>query len=296
MDARRFDLLTRFLATRINRRWIGAAVLLSVAPAPSRAEGPDTEMIPPPCRRVRQQCASAAECCSGRCVAKADGTSRCGRKHGRNHGHAERRDRSTCGDRLSPCSVDADCCTALICNAQSHICEPPPAIPLGDPCTPDDTCAEGSCQPYTESTAIWMSPYDPTATFCLLDLGAVCEVNLNVHPGWTADAWNGCRGTQCWGSVCGNKTIVGACENTMDTCQSAAHDVWSSYFNGGICTTDVNGNPNQIAMFSNTPCQTASDCPPNFGRERCVPIQQWSQCMIGNESSGNYCAVVYLVS
>lgn len=59
-------------------------------------------------------------------------------------------------------------------------------------------------------------------------------------------------------------------------------------------TTSVNGNPNQIAMFSNTPCQTASDCPPNSGRERRVPIQQWSPCMIGNDPSGNYCAVVYV--
>jgi len=303
MENARFDALAKALGAPVNRRWLAAAAILGLMPAQAFAEGPEAEMIPPPCRRIRQQCATGAECCSGRCVVKADGTSRCGRKHGRKRGGAGGgRDGGgggiTCGTSGTLCSTSADCCQDFDCmptGPDEFRClpaPPPQTRTLGQSCSQSDTCTEGSCQPYTESAATWMSPFDPTATYCLLDLGATCTVDQNTHPGWEEGNWSGCKGTQCWGSVCGNKVNVNTptvpCGSTMDTCKNSGHNVWMPGAGGGICSVDFEGNGGQFTNWSLTTCGNSTHC--QLG-QRCVYIEPWSICNGSSlySTAGYYC-------
>jgi len=76
MDAAAFDRLTQSCSRRAGLKGLiaGLVGILGFSGAEARVQ------VPPTCRGVGMQCTLGAECCSGRCIAKADGTSRCARK------------------------------------------------------------------------------------------------------------------------------------------------------------------------------------------------------------------------
>ena len=80
MEDRTFDRLARRLSGSLDRRTglkgllAGLTGILGFSAAEARVQ------IPPTCRGVGMQCIAGDECCSGRCIAKDDGTSRCARK------------------------------------------------------------------------------------------------------------------------------------------------------------------------------------------------------------------------
>jgi hypothetical protein len=305
MENARFDALAKALGAPVNRRWLAAAAILGLMPAQAFAEGPDAEMIPPPCRRIRQQCATGAECCSGRCILKADGTSRCGRKHGgKRGGGGGGRDGGggggggTCGTEGTLCTTSAECCEDFDCqitgpNEFRCLPAPPPqTVVLGNPCNPQDTCEEGTCQTYTDSMKASMNPMNPEQTYCLLNLGAACDASDPDHVNWSSSNWLGCKGTQCWGSICGNRVNVNTpseqCGDTMDSCKNSGHNVWMPGAGGGVCSTDVEGNGYQFSSWSNVTCNSSQDCSMN---QRCAEIQTWSVCNGSGmyTSPGSYC-------
>ncbi len=75
-----FTALSQALGSRVTRRSGIAATLAGFAAALADNLADARVQIPPTCRSVGMQCAIGDECCSGRCIAKADGTSRCARK------------------------------------------------------------------------------------------------------------------------------------------------------------------------------------------------------------------------
>ena len=72
--------LSLTLGTRLTRRTGIAATLTGFAAALAGTLAEARVQIPPTCRSVGMQCATGDECCSGRCIVKSDGTSRCARK------------------------------------------------------------------------------------------------------------------------------------------------------------------------------------------------------------------------
>ncbi|MFM8594666.1 MAG: hypothetical protein ACKOCK_09790 [Chloroflexota bacterium] len=72
--------LSQTLGTRLTRRTGIAATLTGFAAALAGTLAEARVQIPPTCRSVGMQCATGDECCSGRCIMKSDGTSRCARK------------------------------------------------------------------------------------------------------------------------------------------------------------------------------------------------------------------------
>lgn len=140
MDASHFDMLTRRLA---SRRTALAAFLAGVAGARSIASTKAVVVVPPDCGGTGMQCTSGDECCSGRCVQKLDGTSRCARKtsnrkpQGRSRNHrGSHRDPITCPPGQLACnrecidvspihchSCDANCvATGSYCEANGCVC------------------------------------------------------------------------------------------------------------------------------------------------------------------------------
>ena len=81
MDDHRFDHLTRRLGAAITRRR-GIAGMLGTLAGVAGISVADANVAGPPvdCRSTGMQCLSGDECCSGRCLLKHDGTSRCSRK------------------------------------------------------------------------------------------------------------------------------------------------------------------------------------------------------------------------
>ncbi len=75
-----FTALSQALGSRVTRRSGIAATLAGFAAALADNLADARVQIPPTCRSVGMQCAIGDECCSGRCIAKLDGTSRCARK------------------------------------------------------------------------------------------------------------------------------------------------------------------------------------------------------------------------
>ena len=79
MEDRTFDQFTRRLGGSLDRRTglkgllAGLTGIFGISAAEARVQ------VPPICGGTGMQCASGDECCSGRCIVKSDGTSRCAR-------------------------------------------------------------------------------------------------------------------------------------------------------------------------------------------------------------------------
>ena len=75
MDDAAFDQLTQSCSRRAGLKGLiaGLVGILSFSAAEARVQ------VPPTCGGTGMQCASGDECCSGRCILKSDGTSRCAR-------------------------------------------------------------------------------------------------------------------------------------------------------------------------------------------------------------------------
>ena len=174
MDSKRFDGLTRALATGQSRRSIikglfglgAAAAVSSVLPdatearrssistAPSTTTPAPTTTSLPPCAGVRcghECCATADQCCDGECCAAG----------------------SVCLARRLDCSTsqcEEKCCTPLTC-------EDTPPAGLGEPCgtpwddgcggTIDCGCKEGICDPTQGVCVIPTTTLPPDVVACL---------------------------------------------------------------------------------------------------------------------------------
>ena len=170
MDASRFDIFTRRFA---SRRTAVAALLAAVAGVRSIILTKAVVVVPPDCGGTGMQCTAGDECCSGRCIAKLDGTSRCARKTSnrkrKSHGKQRHHDRGpapitclpeqlvcdrTCVD-VSPIhchSCDANCvATGSFCEAYGCVCPSGFTIDQDGRCVCQSNVA-GGC-PITLNTA-----------------------------------------------------------------------------------------------------------------------------------------------
>lgn len=134
MDGSSFDRISRRMAVSTSRR--GGVVAL-VAGALGIAGFSATEAVvpvPPLCRSTGMECSDSLPCCSGRCIVKRDGTSRCARKtSNRKKKEKEKDDQGgggggggdTCIAEGDACPL-AGCCTDLICypnSSASAVCK-----------------------------------------------------------------------------------------------------------------------------------------------------------------------------
>ena len=78
MDDTTFDGLTRRINTAVSRRTGIFGALAGFAAIATRSASARVD-VPPDCRGTGTQCTDGSECCSGRCIPKADGTMRCAR-------------------------------------------------------------------------------------------------------------------------------------------------------------------------------------------------------------------------
>ena len=80
MEDRAFDRLARQFGGSLDRRTgikgllAGLTGILGISAAEARIP------VPPLCRSTGMECSDNVPCCSGRCIVKSDGTSRCARK------------------------------------------------------------------------------------------------------------------------------------------------------------------------------------------------------------------------
>lgn len=92
MDDARFDALVRRVgATRLDRRRVGAATLLTLLLPGATAAAPVTAEA---CRSFKAKCKRKNECCSGECRSKGGGKRRC-----------------ACSPEGARCVETADCCS-----------------------------------------------------------------------------------------------------------------------------------------------------------------------------------------
>ena len=103
------DFLTRNLRHGVNRR-TGIFGFLGGLAGIAGVSSVEATIAKPPvdCRSTGMQCLTGAECCSGRCITKSDGTARCARKTS----NRKKRKKRDAGDGAAPlqCTVCASGC------------------------------------------------------------------------------------------------------------------------------------------------------------------------------------------
>lgn len=119
MDHTRFDALVRVVGSPASRRaglraLFGLVAVGSGTTAVDAHRGANRRHENPACRSIECECTTDDECCSGRCIAKSDGTMRCAR---RTFHHQKKRDVHTpsCRPEEEPCDTSDMCCGSLIC-------------------------------------------------------------------------------------------------------------------------------------------------------------------------------------
>ncbi|MFM8594218.1 MAG: hypothetical protein ACKOCK_07500, partial [Chloroflexota bacterium] len=140
MDGSSFDRLTRRFGVTTSRRG-GVAGALGIAGI-STAEA--VVPVPPVCRSTGMECADGIPCCSGRCIAKRDGTMRCARKtSNRKPANHQRKNRDACLELTDVCTNVDQCCThadaTVRCTGQdgyAEVC----CLSIGDSCTTSTDC------------------------------------------------------------------------------------------------------------------------------------------------------------
>ncbi|MFM8593526.1 MAG: hypothetical protein ACKOCK_03930, partial [Chloroflexota bacterium] len=165
MDGSSFDRITpRFAVTTQPRGGLapqraGALGIAGVSSADARLD------LPPRCRNAGSPCQTNDVCCSGRCIAKPDGSMRCARTTTNRPKKKKKKDKAdsggggvTCGVLGTPC-VDpvgsrfpgppepVVCCQDFICVTQpslDKVCKP--CADAGDHCGSSTPCCTGTCQ------------------------------------------------------------------------------------------------------------------------------------------------------
>jgi len=177
MDGSSFDRITRRLAVTTNRRG-GIAALVAGALGIAGISSADARLeLPPRCRNAGSPCQTGDVCCSGRCVAKADGSMRCARTTS-NRKRKKKKKKDDGGDTPTPpcndeggyCDTDDNCCGTLECSngqcagackvagescqafyeccqgtADLYCCQGLCGYGSGFPCTSTAECCGGTC-------------------------------------------------------------------------------------------------------------------------------------------------------
>ena len=145
MDGSSFDRIIRRLAVTTSRR-TGIAVIVSGAIGIVGISSAEAMLeLPPRCRNAGSPCHTGDVCCSGRCIAKADGSMRCARTTS----NRKKKNRNDGGDTPLPqcvaeggaCDIDDDCCGSRECS--NGVCAAVCKF-AGQRCaTVDDCCQDG---------------------------------------------------------------------------------------------------------------------------------------------------------
>lgn len=159
MDDSSFDRITRRLAVTATRRGGVTALIAGALGIAGITTSEAAVSVPPLCRGTGSICTDGVQCCSGRCILKADGQSRCARKTSNRKKKAKGKDDGeTCVGYGETCADQPDCCDALaecIAVFTTPVC----CVPTLGACTQDtdccmypapssnDVCFEGTCQP-----------------------------------------------------------------------------------------------------------------------------------------------------
>lgn len=130
MDGSSFDRITRRLAVTTSRRG-GVAALVAGALGIAGISAADARLqIPPTCGGAGSSCSGGDQCCSGRCVMKSDGFSRCARttsnRPDKKKDKKKKKHGETCRGEEDSCNVYAgeNCCTGLFCSGQAYNGDP----------------------------------------------------------------------------------------------------------------------------------------------------------------------------
>ena len=118
-----FDRITRRLAVTTSRRRGVIALVAGAFGLAGISAAEAVVPVPPICRSTGMECSDSIPCCSGRCIVKRDGTSRCARKtSNRKKKHAEKNsdDKDTCIALFDTCGLGSTCCEGLTC--ESDVC------------------------------------------------------------------------------------------------------------------------------------------------------------------------------
>ena len=127
MDGSSFDRITRRLAVTTTRRG-GVAALVAGALGIAGISAADARLqIPPTCGGAGSSCTGGDQCCSGRCVMKSDGFSRCARTTSNRPDKKKKKKKKGSGgetcigedDDCSPYS-GGPCCSGLFCTTQAY--------------------------------------------------------------------------------------------------------------------------------------------------------------------------------
>lgn len=142
MDGSSFDRLSRRFAATTNRREGVAALLAGTLGVIGVSSASAVVPVPPVCRSTGMECSDSIPCCSGRCILKRDGTSRCARKSSnrKRHGNSGKGDHSgkpnVCTSLLESCGDSADCCGMLECDYVRLLC----CEPTNGSCKANEDC------------------------------------------------------------------------------------------------------------------------------------------------------------
>ncbi|MFM8593392.1 MAG: hypothetical protein ACKOCK_03260 [Chloroflexota bacterium] len=109
MDGSSFDRITRRLAVTTSRRG-GVAALVAGALGITGISAAEAMLdLPPRCRNAGSPCQTGDVCCSGRCIAKADGSMRCARTTTNRPKKKKDKDKEESG---GDCLADGENCTS----------------------------------------------------------------------------------------------------------------------------------------------------------------------------------------
>ncbi len=116
MEGSSFDRITRRLAVTTSRRRGLAALVAGALGIAGISAAEAVVPIPPDCRATGMECVEGIPCCSGRCILKFDGTSRCARKT--SNRKPKEKESETCLSRGEQCERNQDCCKDLVCGVR----------------------------------------------------------------------------------------------------------------------------------------------------------------------------------
>jgi len=235
MDERRFDAITRYLATdRPSRRGVLRGLLSTALGALLTTMGAEEGVARRRCRGSCRECSSDDRCCSKQCV---EGICRCLEK--------------------GPCRRDLACCSGRCRNGQ---CDPAPdsgcCIASGQnlsrdrPCTPERAarCCSGSCR-------------DGRGAYCCSPTGGDCQEDLDCCNQLIDHCVEGtCTRVPCAG--CGSQRIADRCSpnGPLIVCDTSTADLCCEFGQHQECCIDCATETPIVRC-----CTPGVDCAPDGG-------------------------------